>query len=159
MSVMASGSQDVNHLAENYGGRTPDILDNAYVIVNFENGVRGMLDLCMFAEASKNEQEICVVGDKGKIEALISESIVRIGKRKNGYGTFQDFPIELDKDVVQGFHHGASFVEHRQMQAAIRNGRKADIGLSEGLVSVAIGQAAHLSIDQGRLVLISEVLA
>jgi hypothetical protein len=27
------------------------------------------------------------------------------------------------------------------------------------LVSVAIGQAAHMSIDQGRLVLISEVLA
>ena len=159
VSVMASGSQDVNHLAENYGGRTPDILDNAYVIVNFENGVRGMLDLCMFAEASKNEQEICVVGDKGKIEALISESVVRIGKRKNGYGTFQDFPIELEKDVVQGFHHGASFVEHRQMQEAIRNGRKADIGLSEGLISVAIGQAAHMSIDQGRLVLISEVLA
>ena len=159
VSVMASGSQDVNHLAENYGGRTPDILDNAYVIVNFENGVRGMLDLCMFAEASKNEQEICVVGDKGKIEALISESVVRIGKRKNGYGTFQDFPIELEKDVVQGFHHGASFVEHRQMQEAMRNGRKADIGLSEGLISVAIGQAAHMSIDQGRLVLISEVLA
>ena len=159
VSVMASGSQDVNHLAENYGGRTPDILDNAYVIVNFENGVRGMLDLCMFAEASRNEQEICVVGDKGKIEAMISESIVRIGRRKNGYGSFQDFPIELDKDVVQGFHHGASYVEHRIMQAAIRNGRKADIGLSEGLISVAIGQAAHMSIDQGRLVLISEVLA
>ena len=159
VSVMASGSQDVNHLAESYGGRIPDILDNAYVIVNFENGVRGMLDLCMFAEASKNEQEICVVGDKGKIEAMISESIVRIGKRKNGYGTFQDFPIELEKDVVQGFHHGASYMEHRFMQAAIRNGRRADVGLSDGLISVAIGQAAHLSIDQGRLVLISEVLA
>ncbi len=118
-----------------------------------------MLDLCMFAEASKNEQEICVVGDKGKIEAMISESVVRIGKRKNGYGTFQDFPIELEKDVMQGFHHGASFMEHRQMQAAIRNGQRADVGLSEGVISVAIGQAAHMSIDQGRLVLISEVLS
>jgi predicted dehydrogenase len=159
VSVMASGSQDVNHLAESYGGRTPDILDNAYVIVNFENGIRAMLDLCMFAEASKNEQEICVVGDKGKIEAMITESVVRIGKRKNGYGTYQDFSIELEKDVVQGFHHGASFVEHRQMQTAIRTGQKADIGLREGLISVAIGQAAHMSIDEGRLVLISEVLA
>jgi len=45
------------------------------------------------------------------------------------------------------------------MQAAIRNGQRADVGLSEGLISVAIGQAAHLSIDQGRLVLMSEVLA
>jgi hypothetical protein len=158
VSVMASGSQDVNHLAENYGGRTPDILDNAYVIVNFDNGVRGMLDLCMFAEASKNEQEICVVGDKGKIEAMISESVVRIGKRKNGYGTFQDFPIELEKDVVQGFHHGASYMEHRFMQAAIHDGQKADIGLEEGLISVAIGQAAHLSIELGRAVDINELI-
>lgn len=45
----------------------PDIIDNAYVIVEFENGSRGMLDLCMFAEGSKNEQEISVVGDVGKV--------------------------------------------------------------------------------------------
>ncbi|MGB0115102.1 MAG: Gfo/Idh/MocA family oxidoreductase, partial [Ilumatobacteraceae bacterium] len=30
--VMASGGQDVNHLDERYDGRTPDILDNAFVI-------------------------------------------------------------------------------------------------------------------------------
>lgn len=47
--------------------QVPDIIDNAYVIVEFENGSRGMLDLCMFAEGSKNEQEICVVGDIGKV--------------------------------------------------------------------------------------------
>jgi predicted dehydrogenase len=158
ISVMASGSQDVNHLNEKYDGKVPDILDNAYVIVNFENGVRGLLDLCMFAEASKNEQEISVVGDKGKIEAMISESVVRIGKRKDGYGSFQEFPIALDQKVVKGFHHGASFVEHMQLQTAVRGGRKAEVGLQEGLISVAIGQAAHLSIEEGRLVLISEVL-
>lgn len=45
----------------------PDIIDNAYVIVEFDNGSRGMLDLCMFAEGSKNEQEISVVGDVGKV--------------------------------------------------------------------------------------------
>ncbi len=45
----------------------PDILDNAYVVVDYENGARGMLDLCMFAEGSRNEQEICVVGDRGKV--------------------------------------------------------------------------------------------
>lgn len=47
--------------------KVPDIIDNAYVIVEFENGSRGMLDLCMFAEGSKNEQEISVVGDVGKV--------------------------------------------------------------------------------------------
>lgn len=47
--------------------QAPDIIDNAYVIIEFENGARGMLDLCMFAEGSKNEQEISVVGDTGKV--------------------------------------------------------------------------------------------
>lgn len=51
-----------------YCGQVPDILDNAYVIVEFDNGSRGMLDLCMFAEGSKNEQEISVVGDIGKVK-------------------------------------------------------------------------------------------
>lgn len=37
------------------------------MIVEFDNGSRGMLDLCMFAEGSKNEQEISVVGDTGKV--------------------------------------------------------------------------------------------
>ncbi len=56
----------------------PDILDNAYVVVDYENGVRGMLDLCMFAEGSRNEQEICVVGTRGKV--CISTSIAMFSK-------------------------------------------------------------------------------
>jgi predicted dehydrogenase len=50
--VMASGAQDVNHLDEEYDGRTPDILDNAFVIVDYPSGARALLDLCMFAEDS-----------------------------------------------------------------------------------------------------------
>lgn len=50
--------------------QVPDIIDNAFVIVEFDNGSRGMLDLCMFAEGSKNEQEISVVGDIGKVQWL-----------------------------------------------------------------------------------------
>ncbi len=59
----------------------PDILDNAYVVVDYENGVRGMLDLCMFAEGSRNEQEICVVGTRGKV--CISTSIATFPKIVN----------------------------------------------------------------------------
>ena len=75
--VYASGGQSVNHLDENYDGRTPDILDNAFVVVDYANGVRALLDLCMFAEATHNQEEISVVGDAGKVEALIPESVFR----------------------------------------------------------------------------------
>ena len=54
--VFASGSQDVNHLDEIYNGKVPNIIDNGYVIIDFENGVRGLLDLCMFAENSEIQE-------------------------------------------------------------------------------------------------------
>ncbi|CAM8885112.1 unnamed protein product [Rhodiola kirilowii] len=96
--VMASGSIDVNHKDELYEGKVPDIIDNAYVIVEFENGSRGMLDLCMFAEGSQNEQEISVVGDSGKGEAFVPESIVRLGTRKEGRNGAQRIVID-DPDI------------------------------------------------------------
>lgn len=69
--VYASGARDVNHRDERYDGRTPDILDNAFVIVDFANGCRASLDLCMFAEGSYFQEEIAATGDAAKIEALI----------------------------------------------------------------------------------------
>ena len=69
--VMASAGQDANHLNEVYDGRTSDILDNGFVIVDFENGARAMLELCMFAEGSRYQEEITAVGPKGKIECFV----------------------------------------------------------------------------------------
>ena len=157
--VMASGGQDVNHLDERYDGEIPDILDNAYVIVDFANGVRGMLDLCMFAEASRNEQEIAVTGDEGKLEALVTESVLRVGRRSDGLHVVDERPITADGVRHVGLHHGASYLEHVDFRAAIVEGRPAAVTLTDGLWSVAMGVAAHRSIDEGRPVTIAEVLA
>ena len=69
--VYASGAIDVNHLDERYDGRTPDIIDNAFVTVDFASGARGLLDLCMFAEGSYWQEEISVTGEKARVEAKI----------------------------------------------------------------------------------------
>ncbi|MEJ7584516.1 MAG: Gfo/Idh/MocA family oxidoreductase [Acidimicrobiales bacterium] len=84
VQVFASGAQDVNHLDERYAGETPDVLDNAFVIVDYEGGMRASLDLCMFAEASRHQEEISVVGDLGKIEARLPGGQVHLGVRKRG---------------------------------------------------------------------------
>ena len=159
VSVYASGGQDVNHLDEIYDGLRSDILDNAYVVVNFANGVRGTLDLSMFAEGSQNEQEICVVGDKAKIEAMMPDSVVRIGTRKGGRDGVVEIQVTQPDAVVPGFHGGASFLEHCAMQDAIRKGLKAGVSLKDGLISVAVGQAAHVSIAEKRIVDLSEILS
>ena len=158
VSVYASGSQDVNHLDEIYDGARSDILDNAYVVVDFANGVRGMLDLSMFGEGSRNEQEICVVGSAAKIEAMMPESIVRIGRRESGRQGVVETLVSQSSEVVPGFHGGASYLEHRAMQKAIRQGLESSVTLEDGLLSVAVGQAAHLSIAEKRRVSIDEIL-
>jgi myo-inositol 2-dehydrogenase/D-chiro-inositol 1-dehydrogenase len=155
--VIASGSQSVNHLDERYDGETPDILDNAYVIVEFDNGARGLLDLCMFAEASRNEQEICVVGDRGKVDALVTEGVLRIGRRRDGIGAVTDVLVSDHDARHVGFHHGASYREHVGFAEAIRSGAQAEVTLLDGLLSVIVGVAAQQSIATGRPVMIEEV--
>ncbi|KAG1359268.1 putative oxidoreductase [Cocos nucifera] len=103
--VMASGSMDVNHKDEIYDGKVPDIIDNAYVIVEFDNGSRGMLDLCMFAEGSKNEQEISVVGDIGKGEAFVPESVVHVGIRTEGRAGVMTIKAEDERINCEYYIH------------------------------------------------------
>lgn len=149
--VYASGGQSVNHLDENYDGRTPDILDNAFVVVDYANGVRALLDLCMFAEATHNQEEISVVGDKGKVEALLPESVFRAGRRgEHWIGGVESELISDDSIGYEGHHHGSSFVEHGRFCDAIRNGTMPEVTLLDGLRSVQLGAAAHRSIDEGR---------
>ncbi len=157
--VMASGAQDVNHLEESYGGQTPDILDNAFVIVDYANGIRSSLDLCMFAEASANEQEISVVGSKGKIEAFLPSSLVRMSCRSDGYGSFTESVEPPLANGRRGMHHGATRAAHLAMQRSIRQGTAAVVDTDAGLWAVAVGQAAQVSIDSARVVEMSELFS
>ena len=156
VQVFASGSQDVNHLDEKYDGEIPDILDNAFVIVDFANGARGLLDLCMFSEGSRNEQEISVVGDLAKIEALVPENFIRLSYRDGA--AFEEIPVDDERIEYAGLHDGASYLEHLDFLDAIQSGTPPKVTLEEGLLSVAVGVAAHLSINEHRPVLVSEVL-
>lgn len=154
--VMASGGQDVNHLDEVYNGERSDILDNAYVIVEYANGVRAMLDLSMFAEGSRHEQEISAVGTTGKVEAFVpGEGHIVIGDRSTR--TVREVEVGIDPDVAHvGFHFGASFIECKRFIDAVANGSQPEVTVEDGLWSVVIGAAAHRSIDEGRVVEISE---
>ncbi|HET8929194.1 MAG TPA: Gfo/Idh/MocA family oxidoreductase [Acidimicrobiales bacterium] len=162
--VLASGGQNVNHLGEVYDGRRSDILDNAFVIVDYPDGVRALLDLCMFAEGSRWEQDLTVVGDTGKIEAHVPgfAEVARgavpelvIGSRG------PDWPVAtrtIDYGEVGhlGTHHGSSFIELERFADAIRTGSEAAVTIEDGVWSVAMGVAAHRSIDEGRPVELAE---
>lgn len=167
--VFASGGQNVNHLDEKYDGQQADMLDNAYVILEYAGGIRAMLDLCMFAEGSYDKEILTVVGDEGKLESFLPSLNVRYSRREDwgrrsgwgiGEGTGRGSEVKqvIDLSVKYlGHHYGASYIEHVKFRDAIINKTPAEVTLKDGATSVITGLAAHKSIAESRPVTIAEM--
>jgi myo-inositol 2-dehydrogenase / D-chiro-inositol 1-dehydrogenase len=154
--VYASGAQDVNHLDERYGGERPDILDNAYVVVDFDGGARGLLDLCMFAENSTNEMEIAATGDCGKVEAFIPGHRLVLTRRDRDEPATIEFKLDPRAKLL-GAHHGSTFLEHLAFRDAIRSGGRPIVGAADGALAVAVGVAGERSAKERRPVELREL--
>lgn len=164
--IMASGNQAVNHLHETYNDKTPDIWDNAYVIVDFKNGARAMLDLCMFAEGSRYQEEIMAIGYEGKIEVQVPGPTrfwpeERLGKPPVPVITFSPrFPsgpssVEVPVDpelLAAGDHNGSSYYQHQKFAAVLRGEQDIEVTLTDGKKAVLMGQAAQQSAISGQAV-------
>jgi len=154
--IYASGGQDVNHLDEAIDGKTPDILDNAFVVVDFANGVRALLDLCMFAEASRDQEEIAATGDRGKVECGIPSSTLIVGERQPVERMGVSLPlhretIPVDPELLElGHHNGATFFQHERFLRMVREGGKPDVTVEDGLRAVVMGAAAERSVRERR---------
>jgi myo-inositol 2-dehydrogenase / D-chiro-inositol 1-dehydrogenase len=158
--VYCSGAMDVNHLDERYDGRTPDIIDNSYTIVDFANGVRAMLDLSMFADGAENQEEFMAVGDKGRLDMLVPESVIVYSPRTgyNGPKTPERTHIAVDAAALEaGNHHGAVFHEHQAFLAAAKGEGPVLVTAEDGLRAVAIGLAAEISAREKRVVEMAEL--
>lgn len=167
--VFASGGQSVNHLDEKYDGRQANMVDNAYVVLEYANGARGMLDLCMFGEGSFDKEILTIVGDEGKIESFLPSQIIRASRRDSvgdlsgwargasrSRGNEQKIVHNYDVKYM-GHHYGASYIEHTKFRDAILNSTPAEVTLKDGVTSVITGLAAHKSINEGRVVEIKEL--
>ncbi|MEM7042074.1 MAG: Gfo/Idh/MocA family oxidoreductase [Pseudomonadota bacterium] len=154
--IYASGGQDVNHVDERYEGKRPDIIDNAYVVVDFDNGVRAMLDLCMFAEASRDQEEIAAIGDRGKVECGIPSSTLTIGERRPVERMGIALPLEreivpVDEELLEmGHHNGATFYQHERFREVILGRCEPEVTVEDGLQAVIMGATAERSIELGR---------
>lgn len=156
LRVYASGAGDVNHQDERYGGEKPDILDNAYAIVDFAGGARALLDLCMFAENARNEMEIAATGDRGKVEAFVPEHRLVLTRRDRNEPATVTFPVDANL-ARAGAHHGSTFWEHVAFRDAIRSGGKPVVSVEDGALAVAVGVAGERSIQLGRPVALAEL--
>jgi predicted dehydrogenase len=154
--VYASGGMDVNHLGERYGGETPDILDNAFAVVDYQDGARALLDLCMFAENSTNEMEIAVTGDRGKAEAFIPAHTLVLTRRDRDEPATVRFRVD-PRAKAAGAHHGSTFLEHLAFLDAIRTGGKPIVSVEDGALAVGVGAAAERSVREKRPVELREL--
>ncbi len=158
--VFCSGAMDVNHIDERYDGQAPDILDNSYTVVDFHGGQRAMLDLCMFAEGAKNQEEIAAVGDVARLEVKIPESSLVFSPR-TGFGNAKQvqtivIPVEA-KALKAGSHHGATYHQLKAFLAAVRGEGPVQVTADDGARAVAMGLAAEISAREKRVVAMSEL--
>lgn len=170
--IIASAGQDVNHLDESYSNGKPDVLDNGYVIVEFKNGVRAMLELCMFAEGSRYQEEISVIGPDGKIEAHVPGparfwpdhlgeppvSKIVVSKREPKGPETKLIPVDPTL-LDAGDHNGSTYYQHERFLELVRGNRtKADVTFEDGWKAVAMGMAAQASAASGQSVIWSEFM-
>ncbi|MBB5515243.1 putative dehydrogenase [Rubricella aquisinus] len=161
--VYASGAADINHADESYDGRRPDILDNAYVVVDFDGGQRAMLDLCMFAEGSEWQEVISVTGPKARIDAKVPgparfspngqerKSRIVISDRATKRPVWED--IEVDGRILHaGDHHGSTFYQHQRFQQVVLGNAQPEVTVRDGLIAVAVGAAAEESVRTGQAI-------
>ncbi len=164
--VYASAAQDVNHLDESINGERSDILDNAYVTVDFASGTRAMLDLCMFAEGAAYQEEIAVTGPSGRIEAFIPgptrfwdaaelgpqpvPKLVTSPRSPKGPVT-EEIPVDPEL-LAAGDHNGSTFYQHRQFRAVLTGSGSVEVSLADGLRAVVMGLAAQHSAATGEAV-------
>ncbi len=160
--VMASAGQAVNHVDEYYGGERSDIWDHGYVLFDFANGARAMLELCMFAEGSRYQEEISAVGPKGKIECLVpgpgrfwpqhlgeppTPQVILSPRQPQGPVALA---IPVDPLLLEaGDHNGSTFYQHQRFAAAIRKEGDVEVSLDDGWWAVAMGMAAQQSAATG----------
>ncbi len=171
--VYASGAADHNHQTEDYNGEVPDIIDNAYAVVDFANGQRAMLELCMFAEGSRYQESIVALGPKAKVECDIPgpgrfwpenlgpapEPRLVISPRHPA-GPIET-PVPVPKELLEaGDHNGSTFYQHQLFNRAVLDHRMGDdavveVTLMDGLRAVVLGMAAQHSIATGQAVTLS----
>ena len=169
VSVFSTAGQITNHLDESYDGAVPDIWDGGYVVFDFANGARAMLELAMFVDGSKWNEEIHAIGPKGKIACRLPGP-QRFWPEDLGpppdpelsiYPRYPKNPqteiIALDSELVEaGDHHGSTFFQHQKFLEMIVSGGTPEVSLSDGKAAVQMGLMAQMAATERRLVRTSE---
>ncbi len=161
--VFGTGSQAVAFTEFEYEGEKSDILDNAFVTVEYENGVQASFNLCMFAPVYY--EELILVGDQGRLKAYEEHPLYPSNQPPN----YMEVTLGVDKPsrysipcypqmISESGHSGATFFEHINLIDNIEGKPTQTATVEEGFWSVVVGAAAEESIKTGQPVMVDEFL-
>ena len=125
--------------------------------------VRAMLELCMFAEGARYQEEIAAIGPKGKIECLVPgparfwpahlgappvPQLVVSPRNPKGPRALE---VPVDPALLAaGDHNGSTFYQHQRFQRAIAGHQQVEVTLTDGWWAVEMGLAAQRSAATGQ---------
>lgn len=141
--VIALAGQDV--VKEIYGMK-PDVYDNGWVIIEYENGIRASLGLCMFCNCEYG-LEMGVIGKEAVMEGFLAQS--RIKLTEYGTRTTNDIQIGVEEKYRSLSHGGGVYFEHLAFIDNIRNGKKPLTDIEAAKWSTLVGLAAEESAANG----------
>ncbi len=149
--VAAFGGNAVNRVIDG----PHQVNDHANVNFEYENGVRGSLQICLFALDFPNEDlEMGIVGDGGVLQTRISQ--IQILQWKRGQNKKEPIIHEVSAKFGEGWGNHLGFDEiHLDFVNCIREKRQPLTNVANCVDATLLAIAAEGSIKSGQVVAVS----
>ena len=131
----------------------PTIIDHANVLIEYENGAKGNLGLCMYETQPIEGLEIGIIGDKGAWALAKKDAKLIIAG--GPIGKLEEVDIDFYSDN-EGIDHIGCQTERREFLECIKTRKQPYANLLIGREACVVSLAAEKSIKEGRVVSISE---
>jgi myo-inositol 2-dehydrogenase / D-chiro-inositol 1-dehydrogenase len=159
--IYASGSQAVNFKDFNYDNKPANALDNAQVVITYDNAVSAGFSLCMYVPGSREELTVC--GEQGRMTASEQSRLGEPNENRlelwlGEHGVSRVTTPGYPSYITRAGHHGSTFFSHAAFVDDIERGSYQGPSLSEAFWSVVVGVAAQESIRTGQAVDVAGVL-
>lgn len=161
--VFASASHDIVHKKDNgfwehlkSENAVQDVIDNGFVTVEYENGVKASLILCMFNPYKGHRFNL--IGSKGSLEASMSELTYIQRNIENPSYTVNKVRVPEEKNL-RGHGGGSEYGQFIAFYQEITENKKVEVTGQKGLMAVAVGLAAEKSAEEKRAVEIEEIMS
>lgn len=161
--VFASGGQAVSFKDFEKDGKTSDIDDHAFVVIEYQNGIRANFALNMFSPDF--DEEMIVVGTRGRLVAREKDNYqqqqpaietIEVELGENGVSKVSE--VTYPKAIHESGHCGSTFYEHQAFVDQLEGNQVAGATVEQGFWAVVVASAAQESIARAEPVRVGEFL-